>query len=490
MIMNENELMMIRRDKFFEYQENGQDPFLNVKFDFDTHAQQIHDNFEAMEGKAVALAGRMMSRRIMGKAAFCDLMDSSSRIQIYVKRDDIGEEAYADFKKWDIGDIFGVKGVVFKTNKGETSVNASSITLLAKSFRDLPEKHHGLKDQEIRYRKRYLDLIVNPEVKEVFLKRSAIITAMRSYLDSRGFLEVETPILQLTAGGATARPFITHHNALDQQMSLRIALELPLKRLIVGGIDRVYEIGRCFRNEGISTRHNPEFTMLELYQAYTDYFGMMQLTEELIKHLALTVTGSLQLEFGEHSLDLSVPFARMTMVEAVRLHANVDFDNISTLEQAREVAKSHGLEYNNTMGYGDILNLFFEELAEKHLLQPTFLMDHPVEISHLTKKQPNDPRFTQRFELFILGQEYANAYSELNDPIDQRERFKHQEELRQSGNQEANAIDEDFIQSLEYGMPPTGGLGLGIDRLVMLLTNSASIRDVIFFPTMRPEGGA
>jgi len=479
-------LLQIRRDKLSELQNTGNDPFEIVRFDVDTHSDTIHNDFDNMEGKTVHVAGRMMTRRVMGKASFCDILDEKGRIQVYVKGDDVGQESYESFKKCDIGDIFGVVGQVFRTQKGEISVKATAVTLLSKSLQILPEKYHGLTDTELRYRHRYVDLIVNTDVRETFLKRSAIIRKTREFLDARGYIEVETPILQTTPGGASARPFKTHHNSLDLPMSLRIALELPLKRLIVGGLERVYEIGRCFRNEGVSTKHNPEFTMLELYQAYTDYHGMMELTEDLFRKLAVEVTGSPIVNYKGVEIDLSKPFERITMVEAVRKYADVDFDKIQTLEEARQLAKSRGIEYNNMHKKGDILNLFFEEFAEEHLVQPTFLMGHPVEISFLCKRDPENPDYALRFELFIMGDEYANAYSELNDPIDQRARFMHQEALRAAGDEEASQIDEDFIHALEYGMPPTGGMGIGMDRLIMLLTDSHSIRDVLLFPTMRP----
>lgn len=481
-----NELLRIRREKLAQMQESGQDPFEIVKFDVTAHSAEIHDNFEEMENKEFSLAGRMMTKRIMGKASFCDIQDRGGRIQCYVRKDHIGDEAYDAFKRWDIGDIIGVSGVVFRTQKGEISVKADKVTLLSKSLQMLPEKFHGLKDQEMRYRQRYVDLIVNPEVKDTFIKRSAIIKGIRNFLDNRGFIEVETPVLQTIPGGANARPFLTHHNALDLPMHLRISLELPLKRLIVGGLERVYEIGRVFRNEGVSIRHNPEFTLMELYQAYTDYYGMMELTETLIRTLATEVAGKTEIEYMDTIIDLGKPFERITMVEAVKKYAGVDFDEISDVEQARETAKKHGVHFEKRHGKGDILNLFFEEFAEKNLIQPTFLMDHPVEISPLTKRKPDNPDYTERFELFIVGREFANAYSELNDPIDQRRRFEHQESLRLAGDDEANMIDEDFMLALEYGMPPTGGLGIGVDRLIMLLTASYSIRDVLFFPTMKP----
>lgn len=480
-----NELLRIRREKLSELQEKGKDPFKLVKYDVTHHSADIHNNFEAMEGQIVCVAGRMMSKRIMGKASFCDVQDRQGRIQIYVRKDGIGEEAYEEFKRFDIGDIIGAKGEVFKTKKGEISIKADEVVLLSKSLQILPEKWHGLKDTDLRYRQRYLDLIVNPEVKDTFIKRTAIIKEIRKFLDDREYLEVETPVLHTIPGGAAARPFITHHNTLDIDMYMRIALELHLKRLIVGGMERVYEIGRVFRNEGMSVRHNPEFTLLELYEAYTDYYGMMDLTESLIRTVAKNVLGTTKVTYGEHEIDLEKPFARLTMVEAVKQYANIDFDEIHTLEEARALAKKHHIEFEERHKKGDILNLFFEEYVEKNLIQPTFIMDHPVEISPLAKRKPDNPDYTERFELFITAREFANAFSELNDPIDQRKRFEYQEELRAAGDEEANMIDEDFLTALEYGMPPTGGLGIGIDRLVMLLTNSYSIRDVLLFPTMK-----
>jgi len=479
-------LLQIRRDKLAELQKAGNDPFLIVKFDADTHSDTIHKDFDKLEGKTVKVAGRMMTRRVMGKASFCDLQDEKGRIQIYIKGDDVGADFYEAFKKTDIGDIFGVTGEVFKTQKGEISVKATEVTLLCKSLQILPEKYHGLTDTELRYRHRYVDLIVNPEVRETFIKRSAIIRKTREFMDSRGYIEVETPILQTVPGGASARPFETHHNSLNLDMSLRIALELPLKRLIVGGLERVYEIGRVFRNEGISTKHNPEFTMIELYQAYTDYHGMMELAESLIRKLAIEVTGSAIVNYQGIELDFSKPFERLTMLDAVRKYAGVDFNEVKTLDQARELAKQHDVGYTTYHGIGGILNEFFDKFAEDKLVQPTFIMDHPTEISFLTKRKPDNPDYTERFELFITGREFANAYSELNDPIDQRARFEHQEAQRDAGDEEASQIDEDFILALEYGMPPTGGMGIGMDRLIMLLTDSVSIRDVLLFPTMRP----
>ncbi len=481
-----NELIKIRYEKLERLQAEGKDPFQIVKYDVTHHSDEIRDNFDKLEGKEVSIAGRLMSKRIMGKASFCNVQDRNGNMQSYVSKNDIGEEDYAEFKKYDIGDIVGIKGTVFKTKTGEISVHATEVTLLTKSLQILPEKYHGLKDQEIRYRQRYTDLIVNPEVKDTFLKRSAIIKEIRKFLDNRGFLEVETPVLQTIPGGASARPFITHHNTLDIDMYLRIALELPLKRLIVGGLERVYEIGRVFRNEGMSIRHNPEFTELELYQAFTDYKGMMELTESLFKTVAQNVLGKTTVTYGGHEIDLGKDFDRLTMVDAVKKYAGVDFDEIPDTETAKKIADEKHVEYQKHHTKGDILNLFFEEFVEENLIQPTFIMDYPVEISPLTKRKPENPDYTERFELFIVGREYGNAYSELNDPIDQRKRFEHQESLRAAGDDEANMIDEDFMTALEFGMPPTGGLGIGVDRMVMLLTESVSIRDVLFFPTMRP----
>ncbi len=486
-----HELVRIRLDKIKELQRDKQDPFAITKFDVTTHSQDIHSQFEVLEGTVVSIAGRMLAKRVMGKASFCHIQDETGQIQCYVRRDELGEEAYTKFKKFDdIGDIIGVRGEVFRTQKGEISVKAHEVTLLSKSMQILPEKYHGLKDTEIRYRQRYVDLIVNPEVKAVFVKRSQIVREIRRYLDDQGFLEVETPVLHGIAGGAAARPFITHHNALDMDMYLRIALELHLKRLIVGGFERVYEIGRVFRNEGISIRHNPEFTLLELYQAYTDYNGMMDLTENLIRHVAHTVLGTGQIEYQGVPIDLDQPFERISMMEAVKKYGGVDFAQVATLDEARALAKAHHIDFEMRHGKGDILNLFFETYVEEHLIQPTFVMNHPVDISPLAKKMPENPEYTERFELFIIGREHANAFSELNDPIDQRERFEHQAALKAAGDDEATDVDEDFLNALEYGMPPTGGLGIGIDRLVMLLTNSASIRDVLLFPTMKSLGGA
>lgn len=481
-----SEILQIRRDKLAALQAAGKDPFEIVKFERDIGCGEISGRFEELEGKNVTIAGRLMSKRGMGKASFCDLRDMSGKMQIYVRIDDIGEESYEEFRKYDIGDIVGVTGLVFRTKRGEISVHAESVTLLAKSLLPLPEKFHGLKDQDLRYRQRYLDLIVNPEVKDTFLKRSAIIREIRSFLDQRSFLEVETPVLHSIPGGAAARPFITHHNSLNIELYMRIALELHLKRLIVGGFEKVYEIGRVFRNEGMDTRHNPEFTLLELYQAYTDYEGMMDLTEELFRSVAKKVLGSAVVPYGELTIDMENPFARLTMSEAVKQYAGVDFNEIESDEQARQLAADHHIAFEKRHKKGDILNLFFEEYCEEKLVQPTFVMDHPIEISPLAKKKKSAPGYTERFELFICGREFGNAFSELNDPIDQRERFLEQVRLRAAGDDEASMMDEDFLNALEYGMPPTGGLGIGIDRLVMLLTNEANIRDVLLFPTMKP----
>ncbi|GMQ63234.1 lysine--tRNA ligase [Vallitalea maricola] len=480
-----NELLKIRRDKLAGLQEKGKNPFELTKFSVDYHSNEIINGFEELEGKEVTIAGRIMTKRVMGKASFCHIADRNGQIQSYVRKDAIGEEEYAEFKHYDLGDIVGIKGEVFRTQKGEISIKAHEVTLLSKSLQILPEKYHGLKDTDTRYRQRYLDLIVNPEVKDTFITRSKIIKEIRNVLDNRGYLEVETPVLNTISGGASARPFITHHNALDMELYMRIALELPLKRLIVGGFERVYEIGRVFRNEGLSVRHNPEFTLLELYEAYTDYHGMMDLTEELIRTVAKNVLGTTTVTYDEVEIDLGKPFARLSMLDAVKQYANVDFDEIETDEQAKELAKKHHIEFEKHHKKGDILNLFFEEYVEEHLVQPTFIIDHPVEISPLAKRKPEKPDYTERFELFITKREFANAFSELNDPIDQRQRFERQEELRAAGDEEASMIDEDFLTALEYGMPPTGGLGIGIDRLVMLLTNSYSIRDVLLFPTMK-----
>jgi len=480
-----NEILQVRREKLRELQENGQDPFAVVRFDADSTAEGIKADFEKLEGKKVTVAGRLMTKRVMGKASFCDLMDKTGRIQMYVRRDEIGEEPYAGFKKFDIGDIVGATGEVFLTKTGEISIKVSEIKLLAKSLRPLPEKFHGLTDTDTRYRQRYVDLIVNTEVRDTFVKRSKIIASIRRYLDGQGFLEVETPMLVANAGGAAARPFITHSNALGEDFKLRISLELYLKRLIVGGLERVYEIGRVFRNEGVDTRHNPEFTLMELYQAYTDYHGMMDLTENLYRHVAMEVLGTTKIVYNGIEMDLGKPFERITMLDAVKKYSGVDFNEIHTLEEARAAADAHHVEYEKIHQKGDILNLFFEEFVEEHLIQPTFVMDHPVEISPLTKKKPDNPDYVERFEFFMNGWEMANAYSELNDPIDQRERFKAQEALLAQGDEEANTTDEDFMNALEIGMPPTGGIGFGIDRMCMLLTDSAAIRDVLLFPTMK-----
>ena len=480
-----NQLRKVRREKLADLQANGKNPFEITKYDVTCHATDIKENFEEMEGKHVSVAGRVMQKRVMGKASFCNILDLSGNIQSYVARDSIGEESYKDFKKLDIGDIIGIEGEVFKTKTGEISIHASAVKLLSKSLQILPEKFHGLTNTDTRYRQRYVDLIVNPEVRDTFIKRSRIISAVRRYLDGQGFMEVETPMLVANAGGAAARPFETHFNALNEDLKLRISLELYLKRLIVGGLERVYEIGRVFRNEGLDTRHNPEFTLMELYQAYTDYNGMMDLTENLYRHVAQEVLGTTKIVYKGIEMDLGEPFERITMVDAVKKYAGVDWNEVETLEQARELAKEHNLEFEERHKKGDILNLFFEEYVEEHLLQPTFVMDHPVEISPLTKKKPEDPNYVERFEFFMNGWEMANAYSELNDPIDQRERFAAQEEAFAAGDEEANHTDEDFLNALEIGMPPTGGIGYGIDRLVMLLTDSPAIRDVLLFPTMK-----
>ena len=480
-----NQILKARREKLAALQAAGKDPFRHVKYDVTAHSGQIKENFDSMEGQTVRIAGRMMFKRVMGKASFCNVQDLQGSIQVYVARDNIGEESYADFKKYDVGDILGVQGEVFKTKTGEISVHASEVVLLSKSLQVLPEKYHGLTNTDLRYRQRYVDLIMNQEVKETFLKRSRILSAIRRYLDGQGFMEVETPMLVANAGGAAARPFLTHYNALDEDVKLRISLELYLKRLIVGGMERVYEIGRVFRNEGVDTRHNPEFTLMELYQAYTDYHGMMDLTENLYRYVAKEVLGTLQLPYGDKVIDLEAPFARITMLDAVKQYAGVDFDQIHTDEEARAVAKEHHIEFEDRHKKGDILSLFFEEYVEDHLIQPTFVMDHPIEISPLTKRKPDKPDYVERFELFINGWEMANAYSELNDPIDQRERFRAQELLLSQGDEEANTTDEDFMNALEIGMPPTGGIGYGIDRMVMLMTDSPAIRDVLLFPTMR-----
>ncbi len=480
-----NQLLKIRRDKLSELQQNGQDPFVETKYDVTHHSQEIKDQFEELEGKTVSIAGRMMSKRVMGKASFCNIQDLKGSIQCYVARDSIGEDPYKGFKKMDIGDIVGLKGEVFRTKTGEISVHASELKLLSKSLQILPEKFHGLTDRDLRYRQRYVDLIMNPEVRDTFVKRSQIISAIREYLSGQGFMEVETPMLVSNAGGAAARPFETHFNALNEDLKLRISLELYLKRLIVGGLERVYEIGRVFRNEGVDTRHNPEFTLMELYQAYTDYNGMMDLTENMYRYVAQKVLGSTKIVYNGIEMDLGKPFERITMIDAVKKYAGVDFNEVHTLEEARALAKEHHVEFEPRHKKGDILNLFFEAFVEEHLIQPTFLMDHPIEISPLTKKKPGNPEYVERFEFFMNGWEMANAYSELNDPIDQRERFKAQEEMLAQGDEEANTTDEDFLNALEIGMPPTGGIGYGIDRMVMLLTNSQAIRDVLLFPTMK-----
>lgn len=479
------QLLKIRREKLAELQANGRDPFVITKYDVTHHSQEVKDHFEELEGKTVSLAGRVMSKRVMGKASFCNIQDLQGNIQSYVARDSIGEEEYKAFKKMDIGDLVGLKGEVFKTKTGEISIHAAEVMLLSKSLQILPEKFHGLTNTDIRYRQRYVDLIMNPEVKDTFIKRSKIIAAIRKYLEGQGFMEVETPMLVSNAGGAAARPFETHFNALNEDLKLRISLELYLKRLIVGGMERVYEIGRVFRNEGLDTRHNPEFTLMELYQAYTDYNGMMDLTENLYRFVAQEVLGTTKIVYNGIEMDLGKPFQRITMVDAVKEYSGVDFNGIHTLEEARAVAKEHHVEYEERHSKGEILNLFFEEFVEEHLIQPTFLMDHPIEISPLTKKKPDNPEYVERFEFFMNGWEMANAYSELNDPVDQRERFKAQEEQLAQGNEEANTTDEDFLNALEIGMPPTGGIGFGIDRMCMLLTNSQAIRDVLLFPTMK-----
>lgn len=482
-----NEIMRIRREKLLELQKSGADPFRTVKYDVTHRTSEIVSRFEELEGQRVSVAGRLMSKRDMGKSSFCDIQDRDGRIQLYARINDLGEEKYAGYKKLDIGDLIGVTGTVFKTRMGEISVRIDDFTLLAKSLRPLPEKFHGLKDTDTRYRQRYLDLIMNPEVKRTFITRSRIITAIRRYMDGHDFLEVETPILNTIPGGAAARPFITHHNTLDIDMYLRIAPELYLKRLIVGGLERVYELGRMFRNEGMDIKHNPEFTMMEIYQAYTDYHGMMKLTEDLISTVAQKVLSTTKVMYQGQEIDLTPPWTRMTMQEAVLKYAGVDFSKITTDEEARAVARAKGLELEGNPTRGEIMNQLFEEFAEPNLIQPTFVMDYPVEISSLAKRKPDNPELTERFELFITGREFGNAYSELNDPVDQRERFIEQLRKREAGDEEANMIDEDFLVALEHGMPPTGGLGIGIDRLVMLLTDSYSIRDVLLFPTMKPK---
>lgn len=480
-----NQLLKVRREKLAALMEKGKNPFEIMKYDVTHHSEEIKENFDALEGKTVNIAGRIMQKRVMGKASFCNIQDLPGNIQCYVARDSIGEESYADFKKYDIGDIVGIKGEVFRTQKGEMSIHAGEVVLLTKSLQILPEKFHGLTNTDIRYRQRYVDLIMNQEVKDTFVKRSQIISSIRRYLDGQNFMEVETPVLVPNAGGAAARPFDTHYNALDEDVHLRISLELYLKRLIVGGLERVYEIGRVFRNEGLSVRHNPEFTLLELYQAYTDYNGMMDLCENLYRHVAKEVLGTTIIHYGDVEIDLEKPFERLTMIEAVQKYAGVDFNGIKTEEEAKALADKHEIHYEARHKKGDIINLFFEEYVEEKLVQPTFIMDHPVDISPLAKRKPTDPEFTERFELFITCREMANAFSELNDPIDQRGRFEAQEELKAQGDEEANSVDEDFLNALEIGMPPTGGIGIGIDRMVMLLTDSAAIRDVLLFPTMK-----
>ena len=485
-----NQILKVRREKLAALQEAGKDPFVHVKYDVTAHSADVREKFEELEGQTVSIAGRIMFKRVMGKASFCNIQDLKGSIQVYVARDSIGEEPYADFKKYDVGDIVGVKGEVFTTKTGEISVHAAEVVLLSKSLQVLPEKYHGLTNTDLRYRQRYVDLIMNQDVKDTFIKRSRIISAVRRYLDGEGFMEVETPMLVANAGGAAARPFETHYNALDEDVKLRISLELYLKRLIVGGMERVYEIGRVFRNEGVDTRHNPEFTLMELYQAYTDYHGMMDLSENLYRFVAQEVLGTTEITYGEHTIDLGKPFERITMLDAVKKYAGVDFNEIHSDEEAKAIAKEHHIEFEERHKKGDILSLFFEEYAEPHMIQPTFVMDHPVEISPLTKRKPENSDYVERFELFMNGWEMANAYSELNDPIDQRARFKAQEELLSQGDEEANTTDEDFMNALEIGMPPTGGIGFGIDRMVMLLTNSPAIRDVLLFPTMKSQGAS
>lgn len=480
-----NQLLKVRYEKLADLQANNKNPFEITKYDVTHHSQEVKDNYDALEGKEVTIAGRMMFKRVMGKASFCNIQDLKGNMQAYVARDDIGEDSYKDFKKYDVGDIVGIKGTVFTTKTGEKSVHATEVTLLSKSLQILPEKFHGLTDTDIRYRQRYVDLIMNNETKDAFIKRSQILSSIRRFLDGQGFMEVETPMLVPNAGGAAARPFETHYNALDEDVKLRISLELYLKRLIVGGLERVYEIGRVFRNEGIDTRHNPEFTLMELYQAYTDYYGMMDLTENMFRTVAQEVCGTTTVPYAEEMIDLGKPFERITMLDAVKKYAGVDFNEIADIEEAKKIAKEHHIEFEERHTKGDILNLFFEEFVEEKLIQPTFVMDHPVEISPLTKRKPENPDYVERFELFIYGREMANAYSELNDPIDQRERFVAQEEAFAAGDDEANHTDEDFLNALSIGMPPTGGIGYGIDRLVMLLTNQPSIRDVLLFPTMK-----
>ena len=481
-----NQLLKVRREKLAELQAAGKDPFQITKYDVTVHSTDVKDDYSQWEGKEVSIAGRMMSKRVMGKASFCNVQDLKGDIQCYVARDDLGEEAYKEFKRMDIGDIVGVKGIVFTTKMGEISIHAHSVTLLSKSLQVLPEKYHGLTNTDMRYRQRYTDLIMNEDVRKTFVMRSKIISCIRRYLDGQGFLEVETPMLVANAGGAAARPFETHYNALDEDVKLRISLELYLKRLIVGGMERVYEIGRVFRNEGLDTRHNPEFTLMELYQAYTDYNGMMDLTENMFRHVAQEVCGTTLIPYAEVEIDLGKPFERLTMIDAIKKYTGIDFNEIATTEEAKKLADEKEIHYEDRHVRGDIINLFFEEFVEEHLIQPTFIMDHPVEVSPLTKRKPDKPEQVERFELFIYGREMCNAYSELNDPIDQRERFKAQEAALAAGDEEANTTDEDFMNALEIGMPPTGGIGYGIDRLVMLLTNSPAIRDVLLFPTMKP----
>lgn len=480
-----NQLLKVRREKLTNLQEAGKNPFSITKCEVTHHSMEIKDNYDKLEGQSVTVAGRMMFKRVMGKASFCNIQDLEGNIQAYVARDSIGEDSYKDFKKYDVGDLLVITGEVFKTKTEEISVHASAVTLISKSLQVLPEKFHGLTDTDLRYRQRYVDLIMNQEVKDTFVKRSKVLRSIRNYLDGQGFMEVETPMLVQNAGGAAARPFFTHYNALGEDLKLRISLELYLKRLIVGGLEKVYEIGRVFRNEGLDTRHNPEFTLMELYQAYTDYHGMMDLTENLYRYVAKEVTGSEILHYGEYEMDLSKPFERITMVDAVKKYANVDFNDIKTTEEAKALAKEHHIEFEQRHEKGDILNLFFEEYVEEHLIQPTFVMDHPIEISPLTKKKPDNPDYVERFEFFMNGWEMANAYSELNDPIDQRERFEAQEKLIAQGDEEANHLDEDFLNALSVGMPPTGGIGFGIDRMVMMMTDAPAIRDVILFPTMK-----
>jgi lysyl-tRNA synthetase class 2 len=480
-----NQLLKVRREKLQELQDNGKDPFVITKYDVTHHSTDIKEHYDELEGKEVTLAGRMMFKRVMGKASFCNIQDLKGSIQAYVARDNIGEDSYKDFKRYDVGDILGIRGTVFTTKTGEISIHAEEVTLLSKSLQILPEKYHGLTDSDIRYRQRYVDLIMNPEVKETFVKRSQIIKEIRNFLDSRDFMEVETPMLVSNAGGAAARPFETHYNALDEDVKLRISLELYLKRLIVGGLERVYEIGRVFRNEGVDTRHNPEFTLMELYQAYTDYEGMMELTESMFRYLAEKVCGTTTITYNGIEIDLGKPFARLTMNDAIKKYAGIDFDEVADDAAAKKLADEHHIEYEDRHTKGDIINLFFEEYCEKELIQPTFIMDHPIAISPLTKKKPSDPEKVERFELFINTWEMCNAYSELNDPIDQRERFALQDAAADAGDEEANHTDEDFLNALEIGMPPTGGIGYGIDRLVMLLTDSPAIRDVLLFPTLK-----